>query len=779
MTSTWTAPFIAADADADLGTAPVLRHEFALDDGHGAVASATLDVSALGVVEAWLGGTRVSDHLLEPGWTSYEWRIRVVSHDVTAHLADTGPGAAAVLALVLGRGWAAGRLAWGGGGGWYTDERAGFAELRIEFADGHVQTVATGTDWQALPSAITADQLYDGEDIDARLDSSAWAEPGTPEGGRPVHTVDLGERELVADTVPPVRPLAEIAPVDVWTSPSGATLVDFGVNLVGWLRVTASGPAGTVLTIRHAEVLEHDELGTRPLRTAKATDHFTLSGGGSGSGSGSGSEPGTGGPDLFEPRFTFHGFRYAQVDGWPGSLDDLRTALTAVQIGSDLTRTGSFRSSHDLLNTFHDNVVRGMQGNFLSVPTDCPQRDERLGWTGDIAAFAPTASFLFDTRAFLADWLRDVWLEQQHADGVIPFVVPDVLKYSPAEDFGTPDATALWSDAGVWVPWTLYQAYGDTAVLEEQLPSMTAHLRRIRDHLSPEGLWDTVFQFGDWLDPDAPPEDAAKAKADPGVVATVCAYRSATIVAEAATLLGHEAAATEARELAQGLQTAFRTHYVADGRIRSDCTTVYALAIVFGVLTSEDEASAGERLAELVVASGHRISTGFAGTPFITEALTRTGHLDDAYALLLQTECPSWLYPVTMGATTVWERWDSMLPDGTINPGEMTSFNHYALGAVADWMHRTVGGLSALTPGYETVLIAPQPGGGLTWAETSLDSVHGRIVVRWELGEELVVRATVPDGVTAVVRLPGAEEQHLTGGTHELRAPVPSAVGSR
>ncbi|MBF4613362.1 alpha-L-rhamnosidase [Curtobacterium sp. VKM Ac-1376] len=767
--TTWTAPFIAADTD--LGSAPILRREFTLDDGHGAVTAATLDVSALGVVEAWLGGQRVSDHLLEPGWTSYEWRIRVVSHDVTPQLVDTTPGQPAVLALVIGNGWAAGRLAWGGGGGWYTNERAGFAELRISFADGHEQHVATDTDWQALPSAITADQLYDGQDVDARIDDTSWKHPGAPQGTTGVHPVDIGERELVADTVPPVRPLAEIAPVDIWTSPSGATLVDFGVNLVGWIRVTASGPSGTVLTLQHAEVLEHDELGTRPLRTAKAADHFILSGSG---------VDGTDEPDTFEPRFTFHGFRYAQVSGFSGTHDELRGAITAVQVGSDLVRTGTFGSSHELLNTFHDNVVRGMQGNFLSVPTDCPQRDERLGWTGDIAAFAPTASYLFDTRTFLADWLRDVWLEQQHADGVIPFVVPDVLKYSPAEDFGKPDATAIWSDAGVWVPWTLYQAYGDTAVLEEQFESMAAHLRRVRDHLSPEDLWDTVFQFGDWLDPDAPPEAPADAKADKGVVATICAYRSATMAADAAELLGgHEAEAAEFRELATRLQAGFRTHYLQDdGRILSDATTVYTLAIVFGILSEQEQAAAGDRLAELVEASGYRISTGFAGTPFITDALTQTGHLDDAYRLLLQTECPSWLYPVTMGATTVWERWDSMLPDGTINPGEMTSFNHYALGAVADWMHRVVGGLSALEPGYASVLIAPQPGGGLAWASTSLDSVHGHIAVRWELVDgELLVRAEVPEGVSAVVRLPGAPDQRVGAGTHDLRAPaaVPTA----
>jgi alpha-L-rhamnosidase len=758
----WTASFLASDHD--LGSAPILRREFTLDDGHGAVANATLRMSALGVVEAWIDGQRVSDHLLEPGWTSYEWRVRVVSHDVTQRLAHDEPGRTSVLALVVGKGWALGRLGWSGKGAWYADEHAGAAELRIEFEDGHEQVIATDTDWQAVPSGITAEDLYDGQDIDAGV-SDAWQRPGPLDGASGVRAVDLGERQLVADTVPPVRPLAEIAPVEVWTSPSGATLMDFGVNLVGWLRVRASGTAGTVLTLRHAEVLEHDELGLRPLRTAEATDHLTLSGGDE--------------PDVFEPRFTFHGFRYASVDGWPGTLDELRDAVTAVQVGSDLTRTGTFSSSHDLLNTFHDNVVRGMQGNFLSVPTDCPQRDERLGWTGDIAAFAPTASYLFDTKAFLSDWLRDVWLEQQHADGIIPFVVPDVLKYQPAEDFPDPDATAVWSDAGVWVPWTLYQAYGDATVLEEQFDSMAAHLRRIRDHLSPEDLWDTVFQFGDWLDPDAPPEDPAAAKADKGVVATICAFRSATLVVEAADVLGgHEAEGAEFRELAGRLQAAFRTHYLQDdGRIRSDCTTVYTLAIVFGILDAEDEQRAGDRLAELVATSGYRISTGFAGTPFITDALTQTGHLDDAYRLLLQTECPSWLYPVTMGATTVWERWDSMLPDGTINPGQMTSFNHYALGAVADWMHRVVGGLTATAPGYASVRIAPQPGGGLTWASTSIDSVHGTIAVRWELVDgELVVEATLPDGVTGVVALPGAGEHRASAGTHTFRAPVTAKV---
>ncbi|MGN6743628.1 MAG: alpha-L-rhamnosidase-related protein, partial [Amnibacterium sp.] len=420
-------------------------------------------------------------------------------------------------------------------------------------------------------------------------------------------------------------------------------------------------------------------------------------------------------------------------------------------------------------------------GNFVDVPTDCPQRDERLGWTGDIAAFAPTAAFLFDIDGFLKDWLRDLDAEQQHHDGLIPFVIPDVLKYLPApRDFPNPDSTALWSDAGVWVPWTLWEAYGDREVLETQFDSMASHVRRVRSLLSPTGLWDTGFQFGDWLDPDAPPENPAAAKADKGVVATACAYRSADLAARAAAVLGRAAEQQEFEEHAARLRAAFNEHYVDAGRVTSDCTTVYALAIAFDLLDPEDERVAGERLAELAEAAGYRISTGFAGTPFITDALSRTGHLDVAYRLLLEQEVPSWLYPVTMGSTTVWERWDSMLPDGTINPGQMTSFNHYALGAVADWMHRVVGGLAPAAPGYAKVLVAPRPGGGITEAETSLVTPHGRVSVAWRQdGDRMRVELELPERVEAIVRLPGEPERILRGGSHVLEAAAAEALAAR
>ncbi|WKK70514.1 alpha-L-rhamnosidase C-terminal domain-containing protein [Rathayibacter oskolensis] len=331
------------------------------------------------------------------------------------------------------------------------------------------------------------------------------------------------------------------------------------------------------------------------------------------------------------------------------------------------------------------------------------------------------------------------------------------------------DSTALWSDAAAWVPWAVWQAYGDEAVLEESFESMASHARRVRSKLSDSGVWDTGFQFGDWLDPDAAPDKPADAKADTGVVATACAYRTARIVADTAAVLGRDDEAREFSAMASELREAFRAKYVADQRVFSDCTTVYSLAIVFGLLDDSELGWAGDRLAELVAESGYTISTGFAGTPFITDALSSTGHIDAAYRLLLQRECPSWLYPVTMGATTVWERWDSMLPDGTINPGEMTSFNHYALGAVADWLHRVVGGLAPLDPGYSRLLIAPQPGGDLTWAESTLETPHGLASVRWDRdGSDVSLAVTVPAGATAVVRAAGAPDRELGAGEHTL-----------
>ena len=607
MSLTWSALPIAPDEDFD--GAPLLRTEFGLEEGHGQVARATLHATAQGVFEAYLNGQPVSDDVLSPGWSSYEWRLRYRSYDVTSLLQQSS-----VLGIALGNGWFRGRLGWSGGRALYGKELAALAQLDIEFSDGNVQTVVTDKSWTAGPSAVLSNDLYDGQTIDARRQSDAWLQPGfSAWAWTGVHQAELDFGTLTPYIGPPVSRQEELPPIKIWTSPAGKTLVDFGQNLVGWVRANVQGPAGTTITLRHAEVLENDELGTRPLRSAKATDRFILSGG----------------DDVFEPTFTFHGFRYVEVDGWPGELTP--DALTAVVVSSELRPTGEFECSNELLNQLHRNVVWGLRGNFLDVPTDCPQRDERLGWTGDIAVFTPTATYLFDVDDFLRDWLKDLAVEQQAADGRVPPVVPDILKYlERPKHWPVPDATAIWGDAAVWVPWSLWWAYGDRQVLADQFDSMAAHVRRIESVLSSTGLWDEGFQFGDWLDPTAPPDEPGLSRADNGVVATACLYRDAHIMRDAASLLGRDEDAERFGTLAERTRAAFNDHYVRpEGIIHSDAETPYALAIVFGLLDPEDEQLAGKRLAELVAQSGYHIRTGFAGTPFVTHALTETGHLDD------------------------------------------------------------------------------------------------------------------------------------------------------
>jgi alpha-L-rhamnosidase len=417
-----------------------------------------------------------------------------------------------------------------------------------------------------------------------------------------------------------------------------------------------------------------------------------------------------------------------------------------------------------MLNRLHENVIWGMRGNFVDVPTDCPQRDERLGWTGDIQVFSPSASFLFDSAGFLGSWLADLAAEQDEQGGV-PFVVPDVLGSS----FGAP-AAAAWGDAAAIVPWVLYERFGDAGILATQFDSMRAWVDREAALAGPDLIWSGGFQFGDWLDPTAPPQAPFEAKADPDVAATACFARSAEVVGLAAAVLGRTEIAQQYTELAQAVRVAFAGEFVtAGGRVLSDAATVYAQAIVWGLLPeAEQRRRAGDRLADLVRTSGFRISTGFIGTPLITDALTATGHADVAYRLLLQKGCPSWLYAVTMGATTIWERWDSMLPDGRINPGQMTSFNHYALGAVADWLHRTVAGLAPAAPGYREIVVRPVLGSGLTSASARHRTPYGMAEAGWERrGDEVRLAVTVPVGSTATVHLPGrVDPVQVAHGTH-------------
>ncbi|MCV2394201.1 glycoside hydrolase family 78 protein [Actinotalea sp. M2MS4P-6] len=745
--SDWVAPFVGvAQPRRERGT---MRLRTVIEVP-GDVVSATLSATAHGLYVATLGGQVVGDEVMTPGWTSYDTRLAFQTYDVTGLLR---PGARTVLGATVAEGWYGERYGFAGHGRpRWTGALAFAAQLRLVHADGSVSVVATGPDWQGtVEGPVLSSSIYQGETVDSRRADAALLDPDVPlPAAAPVVEVPADPERLVPAWSPPVRETEEVPVAQVLTSPSGATILDFGQNLVGRLRLRVAGPAGTTLTVRHAEVLEHGELGTRPLRYAAATDTFVLAG--------------TGETEHLSAGFTFHGFRYAQVDGWPGDVDP--DAVTAVVLHSDLVRTGHLATGDALLDQLHANVVWGMRGNFLSVPTDCPQRDERLGWTGDIEVFAPTASYLYDTQAFLGSWLRDLAADQ--VDGVVPFVVPNVL--SP-----TPPPAAAWGDAATVVPTVLWHRYADRDVLARQLDSMVAWVEAIRRAAGEDLLWTGGMQFGDWLDPAAPPDAPGAARCDPDIVATAYLAHSAQLLADAMAELGDPAGAARYADLAARVRAAFRDAYVTPGgRMMSDAATGYALAIAFGLVGGEQRERVGERLAEWVRSHGYRIGTGFVGTPIVLDALTVTGHLDEAYRMLQQTENPSWLYPVTMGATTIWERWDSMLPDGTINPGEMTSFNHYALGAVADWMHRRIGGIAPAEPGYRTVEVAPRPGGRLRAASASLDTGYGVVQVAWRwLDGTFRLQVTVPPNSRAHVVLPSGRSTELGSGTHDLSEALP------
>ncbi|WP_223166753.1 glycoside hydrolase family 78 protein [Nonomuraea sp. SYSU D8015] len=723
------------------GPALLLRRDFTV---RGPVQRARLYVTAHGTYEIELNGRVVGEDVLAPGWSSYGHRLRYRTHDVTDLLAEGGNAIGATLA----DGWYRGRLGFlGGKTNIYGDRTALIAQLEITYADGTTDVVTTDDQWRCAPGPVTAAGLYDGEKHDARLLPAGWSRPGFDAASwLPADVLSHDPALLVAPTGPPVRRTETLAPVEILTSPSGKTILDFGQNIAGRLRIRVQGPAGHTVTLRHAEVLENGELALRPLREAAALDEYTLRG-----------DPE---PEEWEPRFTTHGFRYAQIDGWPGELDP--ADVRAVVCHTDLRPIGAFSCSDPLLNRLHDNVIWSMRGNFVDLPTDCPQRDERLGWTGDLQVFAPAAAFLYDCTGALASWLADLAAEQAEHGSVPPYVPWVELMFPP-------EPAAAWGDAAVLVPWVLYQRSGDLGLLRTQYPSMTAWVDQVAALAGEDHLWDQGFQFGDWLDPAAPPDDPGRARTDHALVATAYHAWTARVVADAAALLGHDADAARYAELAEAVRAAFRREFVtSSGRLACDTQTAYALALCLDLLDGpEQRERAGRRLVELVTADHHRIGTGFVGTPLVCDALCSVGAYDTAYALLMQRNCPSWLYPVTMGATTIWERWDSMLPDGTVNPGEMTSFNHYALGAVADFLHRTVAGLAPAAPGYRRLRIAPRPGGDLTHASASLDTPYGPASVSWtRKGGTLTVTATVPPGTLAEVDLQGAVPQEVGAGTH-------------
>ena len=746
-TTDWRAEWISSDTEenAELSQpARMYRREFKLD---GPVRSARIYATSLGLYEIELNGEVVGDQVFTPGWTSYNHRLQYQVFDVTNYVIR-GENA---IGVTVGDGWYRGFLAFRGNRNLYGDYGALLLQLHVTYEDGQEEVVASDESWNTATGPILMSDIYNGETYDARREQPGWSSAdfhATDWLG--VRIVEHPKDILVASEGPPVRRIEEIKPVEIITTPDGNTVFDFGQNMVGRIRMNIRGPAGTTVTLRHAEVLDkYGNFYTDNLRAAKQTVKYTLRGDGL---------------EVYEPRFTFQGFRFVAVDGWPGdpSLDH----LTGVVIHSDMPKTGFFETSDPLLNQLQHNIVWGQKGNFLDVPTDCPQRDERLGWTGDAQVFARTAAFNMDVASFFSKWLKDLAADQDE-NGSIPWVVPDVLGRGGA---------AAWADAGVIIPWTMYLVYGDRRMLETQYPSMKAWVEYMRRQAGEDRIWTEDFTFGDWLAYSTNDSDYPGATTGKDFVSTAYFAHSTDLLQRAAVVLGKTEDAAMYAGLVEEIKAAFNLEFVTrTARVSENTQTAYTLALAFDLLPDSLRRTAADRLAADIRGRDNHLTTGFVGTPDLCHTLSRFNHLDVAYDLLYQDTYPSWLYPIKRGATTIWERWDGIKPDSTFQDAGMNSFNHYAYGAIGDWMYRVVAGIEIdpENPGYKHVLIQPRPGKDLSYVRSSIESMYGTIASYWELEAgrfKLTVR--IPPNTSATVRLPGAVlEEVLESGISVGSAP--------
>ncbi|MGW7270973.1 alpha-L-rhamnosidase [Streptomyces sp. NPDC054864] len=705
-----------------------LRHEFRLRPGK-KVARARLYSTALGLYDAWLNGERVGDDRLAPGWTDYDKRVHYQTYDVTKQL-KSGANA---LGVTLAVGWYAGNVGMFGPHQ-YGERPALLAQLEVTYTDGSTDRVLSGTDWRAAMGPVTAADLLSGEDYDARLETAGWTRTGFDDSKWvAADGVEDVKAAVVAQVDGHTRVESEISAQKVTEPKPGVFVFDLGQNMVGAVRLTVSGKAGTKVRLRHAEVLNPDgTLYTTNLRSARATDTYTLKGGGK---------------ETFEPRFTFHGFRYVEVTGYPGKPP--RDAVTGRVIHTSAPFTMDFETDVPMLNQLHSNITWGQRGNFLSVPTDTPARDERLGWTGDINVFAPTAAYVMESARFLTKWLDDL-RDGQADDGAFTDVAPFVGTVGKG--------VAGWGDAGVTVPWALYQAYGDQRVLEQSWSSMLKWLDYLEKHST--GYLRPAEGYGDWLNiQDETPKD---------VIGTAYFAHSADLVARAAEALGKDPAPY--KKLFGSVRDAFRAAYVTgDGRVKGDTQTAYVLALSMDLLADSDRAPAAARLVELIKSKEWHLSTGFLGTPRLLPVLTSTGHTDVAYRLLVQKSFPSWGYQIDKGATTMWERWDSIKPDGSFQDAGMNSFNHYAYGSVGEWMYANIAGIAPADPGFRKILVRPRPGGGVTEAQSSFDALYGPVSTHWKTDADgFRLTVTLPANTTAEVWIPADKRSQVTHGAAEF-----------
>ncbi len=744
----WSAQWITPDWDEDTTQSqpqPVLRRAFNLT---GAVKSARAYVTSLGLYELHLNGARVGDGLLTPGWTSYDTRLQYQTYDVTALLQ---PGENAIGAM-LGDGWYRGFMGFSGNRNTYGDRLALLLQLVVTYTDGSTAVITSDGAWQAAIGPVQMSDIYNGEIYDARAETPGWDAAGYDAAAwRGVRILDQDKSMLIAQSGPAIIRNEEIKPRAIIHTPAGETVVDFGQNMVGWVRLTVSGPAGTIVTLTHAEVLDQQgNFYITNLRLAKQLAQYTLKGNG---------------VETWEPRFTFMGFQFVKVEGFPGELT--LDTLTGIVVHSDIPSTGSFECSNPMINQLQHNIVWGQKGNFVDVPTDCPQRDERLGWTGDAQVFIRTACFNRDVAGFFTKWLRDLAAEQND-QGSVPMVIPDPMgrpKKSPGAGFPSGGSSA-WADAAVICPWTIYLCYGDKGILAQQYESMKGWVGYMRREAGDTYLWTTGFHFGDWLDFRGRGEMNAAPITDKALIASAFFAYSTSLLQQAAVVLGKTEDAAEYADLLAKIKTAFTREFVsANGRVASNSQSSYVLALHFDLLPEELRPSAAGRLADSVREFGYHLTTGFVGTPYLCHVLSRFGHTDLAYELLNQESYPSWLYPVKKGATTIWERWDGIKPDGSFQDAGMNSFNHYSYGAIGDWMYRAIAGIDTALDGvgYKHILIQPQPGGGLSHASAALKTVYGEVSSAWQLTDaDLRLQVTIPPNTHATARIPATDAAQVT-----------------
>lgn len=743
----WKAKWINSGMAADTtnGIVPMLRKTFQTQKK---IVQATAYVTARGMYEVEMNGARVGNAYLSPGWTTYHKHLQYQAYDVTSLLAS-GNNA---IGVRLGSGWYRTRLGWENKQHIYGKETALLFQLSITYSDGSKETIISDKSWKASDSEITYAEIYNGESIDARKRKTNWSKSAFDDSNwTNVVEKDFPSDYLNASINEPIRKHEAFKPVRVFTSPKGETILDFGQNLVGWVALNVTGKAGDKITLSHFEML--DKLGNpyfANLRTAKAQATYTLSGNGT---------------DLFEPHFTFFGFRYVKVDGLQGAVNP--ADFTAYALYSDMEQTGSFECSNPLVNQLQKNIQWGQKGNFLDVPTDCPQRDERLGWTGDAEVFSRTASYNFNANQFFAKWLLDVTAEQ-HPNGAVPHVIPNILQ---GTFFGQPIQAAGWGDAGIIIPYNVYTTFGDKQVLENQYATMQKSLNYIRNEAK-NNLWNTGFQFADWLSyrvDDSKQFVGMKSAITDNYLVAQCFYAyNVQLLLNSAKVLGKTDDVKEYSDLLEKVKKAFQEEYMTiSGRLISETQTAYILALQFDMLPESLRPQAVERLVNNIKSYNYHLTTGFLGTPFLNPVLTRFGRNDVAYKLLLQDTYPSWIYPIKAhGATTIWERWDSMKPDSTFQDPGMTSFNHYAYGAVGDWMYRTIAGIDTKEfggAGYKEIVVKPQLGGGLTYAKGSLQTNYGLLVSSWKIENgKLILEVEIPANTTAKIYFPTEKQQSIT-----------------